>query len=311
MTVATYEPHGLAIAPEQVAFTDEQTAALAHIGVDKASDGDLKVFFHVCQRTGLDPFARQIHMIGRQSSENVNGEWVKVTKQTIQTGIDGFRLIGRRAADRARHKVSVSAPEWCHEDGTWRPAWRKVWGFPVAARVTITRDGEPFTAVAMFDEYVQTKRSGEPNSMWQQRPAGQLAKCCEALAWRMAFPQDLAGIYADDEMHQADSAPRPAVEVVQEDRLASLVAESVPVEVVTEAPQNDAEPRLLVTTSNLAKRMYATISQAGIPEDQRIPFLSAAVGRPLSSSKEMEQYEAREVLDNFDALLKSWMEPRS
>lgn len=297
MTVATYEPHGLAIAPEQVAFTDEQTAALAHIGVDKASDGDLKVFFHVCQRTGLDPFARQIHMIGRQSSENVNGEWVKVTKQTIQTGIDGFRLIGRRAADRARHKVSVSAPEWCHEDGTWRPAWRKVWGFPVAARVTITRDGEPFTAVAMFDEYVQTKRSGEPNSMWQQRPAGQLAKCCEALAWRMAFPQDLAGIYADDEMHQADSAPRPAVEVVQEDRLASLVAESVPVERAVDVyGVTEADPDGI--TSGQLKALGAAMREAGITErPAALAYVGDVIGREVSSRNDLTRSEAGRVLD--------------
>jgi hypothetical protein len=75
----------------------------------------------------------------------------------------------------------------------------------VAAKVTVWRDGEPFTAVAMFEEYKQLKSGGRLNSMWEQRPAGQIAKCAEALAWRMAFPQDLSGIYSDDEMDQADN----------------------------------------------------------------------------------------------------------
>ena len=78
----------------------------------------------------------------------------------------------------------------------------------MGARITITRGGEPFTAVALFDEYKQTKRDGNLTQMWAQRPAGQIAKCAEALAWRMAFPQDLSNLYADDEMGQADNGER-------------------------------------------------------------------------------------------------------
>lgn len=298
--LAPYQPQGgLAIAAEQVAFSDEQVKALAHIGVDKASEGDLRVFFHVCQRTGLDPFARQIHMIGRQVSElGPDGNWTKVTKQTIQTGIDGFRLIGRRAADQRHHKVSVSAPEWCHEDGSWRQAWRKVWGFPVAARITITREGEPFTAVAMFDEYVQTKRNGEPNSMWAGRPAGQLAKCAEALAWRMAFPQDLSGIYADDEMGQADSHPAPA-RVTQEpppDRLAQLTADPTPDPEPVEGEV--VESPLLDTRGPLARAMFAAFRDAGLDDKaDRLLYISDLLGRKVTTSSEMTDGEAMRVLD--------------
>ncbi|WP_344250976.1 recombinase RecT, partial [Isoptericola hypogeus] len=116
-------------------------------------------------------------------------------------------LIGRRAADLAGEAISVGAPEWCTRDGQWGPVWSSEWGVPLAARVTIERAGQPFTAVALFDEYKQTKSNGDLTQMWQQRPGGQIAKCAEALAWRMAFPQDLAGVYVEDELHHADSAP--------------------------------------------------------------------------------------------------------
>lgn len=307
--LATYQPGGLTITGEQAAFTDEQAKALQHIGVENASTGDLKVFFHVCQRTGLDPFARQIYMISRQVSERgPDGNWTKVTKQTIQTGIDGFRLIGRRAADRAGHKVSVSAPEWAAQDG-WKGLWAGDWGTPLAARVTITRDGEPFTAVALFDEYKQTKRDGTLTQMWSQRPAGQIAKCAEALAWRMAFPQDLSGIYTDDETAHASNVPPPAAPPT--DRLADLTAEqpAPPIEVPRDPiiEGQVVESPLLDTRSALAKRLYATIGEAGIPEEQRIPFLASAVGRPITSSKELTEFDAHEVLDNFDALLAGFM----
>lgn len=192
----------LAISDEQTAFTSQQVTMLRHIGLEKAGEADLSVFFHQCKRTGLDPFARQIYMIERWSKDGA--------KFTIQTGIDGFRLIGRRAATGAGESISVAAPQWAHRDGSWRDLWDASWGTPIAARVTIERNGQPFTAVAMFDEYKQTKRDGGLTQMWAQRPAGQIAKCAEALAWRMGFPQDLSGIYSDDEMGQADNRPTPA-----------------------------------------------------------------------------------------------------
>ena len=88
--IAVHTGSALAVSPEQDFWTPKQESALAQIGVEKASKADLAVFFHQCQRTGLDPFARQIYMIERKG------------KQTIQTGIDGFRLIARRATDAAR-----------------------------------------------------------------------------------------------------------------------------------------------------------------------------------------------------------------
>ena len=39
--LTTYQPSGLAIAPEQTRFTDEQRAVLAHMGVEDAPDADL------------------------------------------------------------------------------------------------------------------------------------------------------------------------------------------------------------------------------------------------------------------------------
>lgn len=198
----------LAIGETQTAFTPQQVAMLQHIGVEGADDSDLNVFFHQCKRTGLDPFARQIYMIGRPSFNRKRDRFE--TKQTIQTGIDGYRLIGRRAADRAHDAITVHPPQWAHPEGGWREVWIPAWGSPVGARVTIERNGSPFTATALFDEYKQTKKNGGLTSMWAQRPAGQIAKCAEAAAWRMAFPQDLSGIYTDEEMGQADNAaPAP------------------------------------------------------------------------------------------------------
>lgn len=189
-------PHNgsdLAISSDQTFWTDRQQAALAQIGVNRATNGDLAVFFHQCQRTGLDPFARQIYMIERQG------------KQTIQTGIDGFRLIASRTGQLHGYEDTL----WCGEDGQWVDVWLKR-EQPAAAKVTVLRNGARYPAVALFTEYAATKLSGELTQMWATKGALMLAKCAEALALRKAFPQDLSGLYTSDEMQQAGNTVQPA-----------------------------------------------------------------------------------------------------
>ena len=297
--IAIHERTGLAISSDQATFSAEQRAVLAHMGVENAPEADLRVFMHVCQRSGLDPFARQIHMIGRNSKNQRTDQWE--TKYTIQTGIDGYRLIGRRAADRARVSISIGQPEWAHEDGTWRPVWSKSWGVPVAARVTIERDGKPFTAVALFDEYKQTKRDGNLTSMWAQRPAGQLAKCCEALAWRMAFPQDLSGIYTDDEMGQADRHDEPTVThapaVSASDFLAQPVADATDAEVLEDEPQ--PEPKLSARNRG---RLFALFTQKGIPEAEQLAGIARVIGRTPSHRDAINEDEFARVVHQLESL---------
>lgn len=317
LTVHGQQPAtALTIADEQGAFTPQQVDVLRHMGVEGASEGDLAVFFHVVKRTGLDPFAKQIYMIGRQSSvkDDRTNQWTKVWKHTIQTGIDGYRLIGRRAANASRETISVSAPEWAHEDGSWRPVWSSKWGWPLAARVTIHRGASPFTAVALFDEYKQTKRDGSLTQMWEQRPAGQIAKCAEALAWRQAFPQDLAGIYVDEEMQQADReepAPAPA-ERSGRDRLRAAVPTAAPPQQPAEPEQvhdaevvEDAVPVAEPMTTGQNRKIHALFRDLGLAddEDRQRAGMSRALGREVASRKDLSKTEAGFIIESLEVRL--------
>jgi hypothetical protein len=72
------------------------------------------------------------------------------------------------------------------------------------AQVTVMRKGMPDTVFfARHDAYVATYRKGgveHVNSMWQKRGPEQTAKCAFSGALREAFPEDLAGLYSNEEM---------------------------------------------------------------------------------------------------------------
>lgn len=160
-----------------------------------ASRAVVAKFFHTVERTGLDPLAKQIYCIGRAGRDGV--EWA------IQTGIDGFRLI----AERSGQYAGQDPAEWLTASGEWVDVFVKALhgDHPLAARVAVYRHDwqRPAVGIATWDEYVQTKSNGELTAMWKQRGPGQLAKCAEALALRKACPQDLSGLYTDDEMGSA------------------------------------------------------------------------------------------------------------
>jgi len=149
-------------------------------------------FLSLARRTGLDPLARQIYCIGRLSKGRV--EW------SIQTGIDGFRVV----ADRSKKYAGQDPVQWLTKDGQWVDVFvPSLHGdHPLAARATVYRSdwSRPMVAVAEWGAYAQTKRDGSLNDMWTRQGPGQLAKCAEALVLRKAFPQDLSGIYTGDEM---------------------------------------------------------------------------------------------------------------
>lgn len=194
--------HGaLAIAADQTWWSDEQSLVLRQAGIDDdVTEAELRAFLHLCQRTELDPFSRQIYLIGRYDSRAGRKVF------TPQTSIDGYRVVRDRVIARTHGTLSYDDFVWCGPDGAWRDVWIDDTTPPVAAKVTVYRDGGKFSAVAKFSEYVQMK--GEKAiGLWARMPAGQLAKCAEALALRKAFPHDLAGVYTAEEMAQADNPP--------------------------------------------------------------------------------------------------------
>ncbi|GAA1887630.1 hypothetical protein GCM10009837_06720 [Streptomyces durmitorensis] len=190
----------LAIRPDQIDWTPEQAVVLQQSGIDgDVTKAELSGFLHLCQRTQLDPFSRQIYLIGRKDKRAGRKVF------TPQTGIDGYRVVAHRVIAETRESFGYEDTLWCDSAGNWRDVWLPDEA-PAAAKVTVLRNGQRFSAVALYREYVQTDFNGNPSRMWKNMGANQIAKCAEALALRKAFPHDLAGVYTAEEMAQADNS---------------------------------------------------------------------------------------------------------
>lgn len=185
----------------QIEWTEDKIKLLKNTICKGASDNELELFIHACKRSGLDPFMKQIHAVKRPTYNASTKSYEE--QMSIQTGIDGYRLIAERTGRYAPGK----APTFQYDSN----------GNMISATAYVkkqTPDGtwHEISGEAFYEEYVARKKDGTPQSMWQ-KPHIMLAKCAEALALRKAFPADLSGLYTKEEMDQASN---PRVEAIDE-----------------------------------------------------------------------------------------------
>lgn len=140
-----------------------------------ATDSEMELFAHQCNRMGLDPFSRQIYFI------KAGG------KMTVMTSIDGYRII----AERTGRYMPGREPTFHHDAK----------GNLISATSYVKKFGpdkqwHEIGATAYFREFSK-------GNMWDKMPYVMLAKVAESMALRRAFPADLSGLYTKEEMEQA------------------------------------------------------------------------------------------------------------
>jgi phage recombination protein Bet len=175
-----------------------------------ATEQEVALFLNQCVMFGLNPFKREIYLI-------------KYSANQPATFVVGYEVYLKRAE---RSNKWAGLESGTTGDGkelkAWAKVYRKDWTNPLYHEVYL-------------DEYIQRTKEGQPTRFWADKPKTMLKKVAISQAFRMAFPDEFAGMpYTDAEM-PVDHSKLPATEVKAEvvDPQAELEADG---EVVNEAP---------------------------------------------------------------------------
>ena len=175
--------------PERIDFTGEQLDTIAKV-ICVDSEGHVappqfvQLFIAACRHTGLDPFLKQIYAM------SLRGKW------TMFVGVDGYRVI----SERTTLDQGMDGPQWSDDGKTWYD-FPPSEGAATYCRVAVWRKGvpRPFIAVLPLSARIQPT-----SDSWKKDPNGMLAKCCEVLARRRAFPADMAVLDNTGEFDASD-----------------------------------------------------------------------------------------------------------
>jgi phage recombination protein Bet len=175
-----------------------------------AKPESIQLVLAYCRANGMDPFLKPVHIVPTSIKVQSNPDKWEM-RDVLMPGIADYRIKAARSGEYG----GKSEPEF-------GPDVTKVWGdetviFPAWCRVTVKRivQGQAREFVAnerWLENYATAGRNTDaPNKMWKKRAYGQLAKCAESQALRMAFPEFSAG-YTAEEMEGRDTFDGPTIE---------------------------------------------------------------------------------------------------
>lgn len=162
-----------------------------------ASEASVDLVLSYCRAAGLDPMQKPVHIVPMWDSK------AKEMRDVVMPGIGLYRTNAARTGQFAGMSEPEFGPTVTERIGNREvtyPDWCKV----TAYRQLPSGHIAEFTAVEYWIENYAIKGGKEqdqsPNAMWSKRVRGQLAKCAQAQALRMAFPEAVGAGPTAEEM---------------------------------------------------------------------------------------------------------------
>lgn len=237
-----------------------------------APAGVIGAFIAACNRTGLDPNAKQIY------AAKLGGKW------TVLVGIDGMRVIAQRSGEYE----GQTPIQWTADGITWVDVWLSD-SKPAAARVGIYRKGfrEPLYQVVTWSEFGMEPRFNGDN--WGVRPAHMLGIRAESHGLRKAFPNDLSGLYTAEDIDDI-------IDVVEESKdWRDLVSKAQSADVVKAIIEEAKELNELtdeIRTYALAKYGELTRQETAAEEPSK-PEAEAPVEEEIDPARDLDYEKAQ------------------
>ena len=164
-----------------------------------ASEQEIALFLNQCVMFGLNPFKREIYLIKYKATEPA-------------TFVVGYEVYLKRAERTDKWAGMESGTT--DVDGklafAWVKVYRKDWDRPLYHEVFLDEYCQ------FKDEWVNGSRTGRktPTRFWAEKPRTMLKKVAIAQAFRMAFPDEMAGMPYISEERIAEPDRLPATEIV-------------------------------------------------------------------------------------------------
>ncbi len=211
------------VALGQSSHDARQLALIRRTVAADTNDDEFNMFAHMARHLRLDPLRRQIFAFV------YNKDKPDKRRMSIIVAIDGFRAIADRTGayrpdeDEATYEVDESLKGPNNPAGLVKATVR-VYKFAHGGWHKVTASAYWSEYAPLKDEWAYDESQGnrrptgkqtlDTSGNWGKMPRLMLAKVAEALALRKAWPDDLANVYAAEEMDRsraADMLPSDAV----------------------------------------------------------------------------------------------------
>ncbi|MCK4760284.1 MAG: phage recombination protein Bet [Candidatus Aminicenantes bacterium] len=163
----------------------DATAVKAYLCAN-ATKEEVILFLNQCQMFQLNPFKREIYLIKYGTSP-----------AQIVVGYEAYIKRAERSKQWAGMESGIKGNLKKKDLVAWVKIFRKDWKDPLYHEVD-------------YDEYVKTRKDGTITKFWLKMPKTMLKKVAISQAFRLAFPDEMAGMpYIVEEIDRVDDHQLP------------------------------------------------------------------------------------------------------
>lgn len=224
----------------QRGYSPSQLALIRRTVAKDCNQEEFDLFIEICKHQGLDPFRKQIYAFVFKKSKRLkddSGKWSDTTERQLTpvTSIDGYRSKAARCGD---YRPDDQEPSFEFDESKKSEALNPLGIIKCTVRAYKfgpDKQWYPCVGTVFWDEFAPIVEDGEwkdnkfvgngqmlldkkkPN--WRRMARTMIAKCAEAQALRKGWPEEMSGLYVQEEMDKAylDMSATEAAEAYEKD----------------------------------------------------------------------------------------------